>query len=94
MRDASKKAVAAHRERMKRQGLVRIEVRVRKEDTGLLRQVAGALSDPERAAEARTLLRERFAAPESKGLKALLASAPLDGIDLHRNRDMGRAVEL
>jgi hypothetical protein len=29
-----------------------------------------------------------------QSLKDLIASAPLDGIDLDRSRDMGRAVEL
>jgi hypothetical protein len=28
------------------------------------------------------------------GLKALLASAPLDGIDLDRSRDLGREIDL
>jgi hypothetical protein len=48
------------------------------------------LSDPERGAAARALLREHFGAGEAKGLKALLASAPLEGIDLTRERDFGR----
>jgi hypothetical protein len=40
------------------------------------------------------LLRERFGAGKAKGLKALLASAPLEGIDLSRDRDFGRNVGL
>ena len=94
MRTSSKTAVMSYRERRKRQGLVRVEVQVRKEDAQLLRRVAGALVDPEHAAEARALLRERFASREAKGLKALLAAAPLDGIDLDRSSDTGREVEL
>ena len=79
---------------MKRRGVVRVEVQVRKEDAALVRRVASALIDPEREADARALLRQRFAEPRVKGLKALLATAPLGGIDLERARDTGRTVEL
>ncbi len=89
-----KSSVAAHRARKERQGFVRVEVNVRKEDASLIRHVASALSDPSRQAEARKLLRQRFAEPPKVGLKALLASAPLDGIDLDRSRDFGRPVDL
>jgi hypothetical protein len=89
-----KTAVANYRRRMRRQGLVRVEVQVRKEDASLLRTVAGALADPAQAAETRALLRERFASRDARGLKALLADAPLDGIDLERARDTGRPDEL
>jgi hypothetical protein len=87
-------SVAMHRARKERQGFVRVEVNVRKEDAGLVRKVASALSDPSRQAEARKLLRQRFVEPPKLGLKALLASAPLDGIDLDRSRDPGRDVDL
>ena len=90
----TKSAVAKHRARMERQGLVRVEVNVRKEDVSLVRRIASALSDPSRQAEARMLLRQRFAEPPKVSLKALLASAPLDGIDLDRTRDLGRDVDL
>jgi hypothetical protein len=83
-----------HRARMERQGFVRVEVNVRKEDAGLVRCVASALSDPSRQAEARKLLRQRFAEPPRVSLKALLASAPLDGIDLDRSPDTARDVDL
>ena len=94
MPTAKKKAVASYRRRMRRKGLVRVEVQVREGDAPLLRSVAGALIDPDRAAEARALLRERFAPRAVKGLKALLAAAPLEGVDLERVRDTGRPVEL
>jgi hypothetical protein len=77
-----------------RQGFVRVEVNVRKEDASLVRRVASALSDPSRQAEARKLLRQRFAELPKMSLKTLLASAPLDGIDLDRHRDLGRDVDL
>ena len=73
---------------------MRLEVHVRKDDAALIRGVAKALADPGRATEARTLLRERFSAVQAKGLKQLLAAAPLEGIDLSRERDLGRDVAL
>jgi len=89
-----KSPVASHRARKEREGFVRVEVSVRKEDASLVRRVAAALSDPSRQAEARAILRQRFAEPPQVSLKALLASAPLDGIDLDRDRDPGRDVDL
>jgi hypothetical protein len=94
MAGTPKSSVAIHRARKERQGFVRVEVNVRKEDASLVRRVASALSDPSRQAEARKLLRQRFVEPTRMSLKALLASAPLDGIDLDRGRDLGRDVDL
>ena len=90
----AKSDLATHRSRMERQGFVRVEVSVRKEDANLVRCVASALSDPSRRAEARRLLRQRFVEPSKVSLKALLAAAPLDGIDLDRSPDPGREVDL
>jgi len=90
----AKSWIAVHRARMARRGFVRVEVSVGKDDASLVRQVAAALSDPARQAAARTLLRQRFIEPPKVSLKALLASAPLDGIDLDRGRDLGRDVDL
>lgn len=89
-----KKALARYRSRLKREGIVRLEVKVCKEDAPLVRSVAAALADPEQAGEARALLRERFAASPAQGLKALLAAAPLEGIDFRRERDTGRDLPL
>jgi hypothetical protein len=94
MTGKGKSSVAKHRARLERQGFVRIEVNVSKEDASLVRRVASALSDPSRQAEARLLLRQRFVEPPKVSLKALLASAPLDGINLERSRDLGRDVDL
>jgi hypothetical protein len=94
MPSAQHNRLSAHRRRLKRRGVVRVEVQVRKQDAALVRGVAKALSDPTREAEARALLRERFGAATAKGLKALLAAAPLEGIDLTRERDRGRDVVL
>jgi len=52
------------------------------------------LADPGQAAEAPALLLRRFSPGPVRSLKDLIQSAPLDGIDLDRPRDMGRAVEL
>lgn len=90
MADTDPSPVTAWRQRRQRQGYVRVEVQVRKEDAGLVRAVATALGDPAREAEARAVLRDRFARPRPGGLKALLAAVPLDGIDLDRPRDLGR----
>ena len=94
MSNTKRSALTAYRRRLKRQGVVRLEVHVRKGDAPLVRGVVKALGDPEREAEARALLRERFGAGKPTGLKALLASAPLDGIDLTRERDFGRDFDL
>lgn len=91
---AQKKALSNYRRRMKRRGVVRLEVQVRKEDAALVRGVVDALADPGRETETRALLRERFGEAPAKGLKALLAAAPLEGIELERERDAGRDVEL
>ena len=87
-------ALAEHRKRLRSRGLQRLEVQVRGEDAPLLRAVAAALADPGQAAEARALLLRRFSPGPVRSLKNLIESAPLDGIDLDRQRDMGRAVEL
>jgi hypothetical protein len=55
-------------------------------------RVSGALADPRQSSEARTRLREHFGPPAAKGLKALLADAPLEGIDLDRSCDTGRIL--
>jgi hypothetical protein len=88
------KPIATFRRRLKQRGLTRVEVSVRRDDADLVRGVARALGDPQRADETRALLLARFAAEGAKGLKALLAAAPLEGIELTRSRDAGRPVEL
>jgi hypothetical protein len=94
MRSRANKAVAEHRKRLKQRGLVRIELRAPKEDAALLRDIAGALADPARAAQTRGLLRQHFTSYAGMGLKELLAAAPLEGVDLERNPDTGREANL
>lgn len=61
------RAVRGFRERLKRDGLVRCEVTVRRGDVELVRTVAAALCDPEREVAARATLRERFGATSGRG---------------------------
>jgi hypothetical protein len=82
-----------HPARKQREGFVRVEVSVRKEDAGLVRDVAAALADPARRMGVYTMLRPRSAEPPHMSLKALLAAAPLDGIDLERLADIGRDID-
>jgi hypothetical protein len=78
---------------MKRRGLVRLEVQASHRDAALIKQIASALRgdrDDSRAVRAR--LNRALAAESRPGLKALLAAAPLEGIDLARRRRPARAV--
>jgi hypothetical protein len=69
-------ALSGYRRRLKRKGIVRVEIRVRKGDAQLVRGVVKALNDPARRSEVHNLLRDRFGAAEAKGLKALLLPRP------------------
>ncbi len=94
MAKAQRKSVNNFRRRMEQQGMARLEVCVHKDDIPLVREVVRALTSPEQEREARALLRKHFHAASALGLKALLAAAPLEGVDLSRNRDLGRDVDL
>ncbi len=94
MINADPSPVTQWRKRRQRQGFVRVEVQVRKEDASLVRDVASALGDPEREAETRAVLREKITTTRAGGLKALLEAAPLEGIELERQRDFGRDIAL
>jgi hypothetical protein len=74
--------------------MTRLEVRVRKGDAALVRNVVQALSNPEQEQMARALLREHFVPRSAEGLKELLAAAPLEGIELKRDGDLGRDINL
>jgi hypothetical protein len=87
-------AVSNFRTRLKHQGMARLEVNVRKDDVKLVRNLVRALTDPLQEQKVRALLREHFGSLQAKGLKALLAAAPLEGINLERERDFGRDVDL
>jgi hypothetical protein len=91
---AQRKAINIFRKRLKQKGMARLEVSVRKDDVTLVRNVVRALASPEQEQTARALLREHFGSSQAEGLKALLAAAPLVGINLSRGRDFGRDVDL
>jgi hypothetical protein len=74
--------------------MTRLEVNVRQDDAALVRNVVKALSSPEQEQAARALLREHFGSLPTEGLKALLAAAPLEAIDLDRACDVGRDIDL
>lgn len=93
-RHGPRTALTEHRQRQRRQGSQRLEVQVRREDAALLRAVAAALLDPDRAAEGRLLLREHFAPASARSFKEFLLSAPLEELDLERSRDTGRDIKL
>ena len=88
------KAQQAHRRRQKAKGIKRVEVNVHKNDVALMRRIADALAQPERGALARRWLLERFGDGKAAGFKALLAAVSLDDLDLRRNRDVGRELDL
>lgn len=75
-------------------GFVRVEVEVRKEDAPLIRAMATALGDPARNAGVRERLRAELLGEPGRRFKHLLESAPLEGIELDRQKDIGRDVDL
>jgi hypothetical protein len=90
---AHHKAVESFRKRLRQRGMVRLDVHVRKDDAGLVRNVVRALTNPDQEQTARAVLRQHFRG-QAVGLKALLAAAPFEGIDLRRRRDFGRKADL
>lgn len=87
-------AVAKYRQRLRREGLVRLEIQASKSDAELIRRLALTLrGDPLRAAKVRQEI-GRLVDEERPSLKEILASAPLEGIDLSRPTDLGRDVDL
>lgn len=88
-----KSPVTEHRRRRKRKGIVRLEVSVARADAALVRRLAQALADPSLSPETREWLRLQLVPPPG-GFKAMLARAPLEGIDLDRPRHMNRKVDL
>ncbi len=94
MSDAQKKAIQNYRARLARKGLTRVEVHVPKADVGLVRDIASALSDPARAQRVRSALKRSDSIYTGMSLKELLSAAPLEGIDLTRDKDTGRDIDL
>lgn len=91
---ASQSNTTQRRRRQAALGLVRVEIKVRKEDAKLVREIASALRDPSRHAATRSVLRKHITSSPAKSFKVLLASAPLAGIELDRSADFGRENDL
>jgi hypothetical protein len=95
MARARPSALTKHRTHLKQRGLVRVEVQVAAADAALIRRTARSLRDEgQGATRLRAQLLRLVGAPTSRGLKELLATAPLEGIELTRAQDHGRDVEL
>ena len=94
MSTTQRQAVANYRRRLRRKGLARLEIQAPESDAQLLRKLALTLrGDPVRAAKVRQEI-GRLVDEARPGLKEILASAPLEGIDLSRPTDLGRDVDL
>lgn len=95
MQRSRNNAVRTHRQRLKKQGLRRIEVQAVESDAQLIRRLARVLREDEnRAVRLREQLKATLADEDSSRLKALLAEAPLEGVRITRSRDRGQLVEL
>jgi hypothetical protein len=95
MNTSQQRAIEDYRKRLKERGLVRLEIQVLEPDAPLIRQITKVLrGDPLHAAKIRTQLHQIVGTEQKHGLKVLLASAPLEGIDLSRSQDRGRDVDL
>lgn len=75
--------------------LVRLEVLALASDRPLLREVARTLrEEPAQARELRSSLQDLLGLRPKLSRKAVLAAAPLEGIDLSRSNDRGREIDL
>lgn len=92
---AQRRALENHRRQLAVRGLIRLELLAQEKDRPLLREVARKLrEEPEHAGALRAGLHRLLGTRPKLSRKAVLAAAPLEGIDLGRERDMGREVEL
>ena len=95
MTTAQNRAVQTHRQRLRERGLVRLEVQAPAGDAPWIRRLAKILrAKSGRSERVRRQLRSAVAQDQELGFKELLAAAPLEGIDLTRQRDRGRDVDL
>jgi hypothetical protein len=94
MTKAQAKALRTHRQRLAHRGIVRLEVRVPRQDIGLVRRVTECLLDERTAPDLRQWLSQRFDPSGATSFKELLLWAPLDGIDLPRRSRRNRRIKL
>ena len=84
MSSSQNEAAERHRRRVRREGWIRRAVR--------LCRAGSTLEGLAWRGAARSWLPERLG--QAPDFKRLLATAPLDGIDIERSRDFGRKVDL
>jgi hypothetical protein len=95
MASSQHRVLTKPRTRLKQRGLVRVEVRVSATDADLIRRTAHSLrGEPREATRLRAQLLRLVGVASPLSLKELLAVAPLEGIELARDQDQGRDVEL
>jgi hypothetical protein len=94
MTPSQKKAVARHRERQLKKGIVRLEINVPEHDRGLLKALAAELrAGGTIAGQIRIALQSALVHQQPVSFKDLLESAPMEGIDFERSKDPGREIE-
>ena len=93
---ASEKASALQqfRARLKRDGMARVELQVRREDAVLMRHIARDLADPDRSVATRQALLACINRNAPASLKEHLLLPAIGELDLVRSADTGRAVDL
>jgi len=73
---------------------VQIRIKIRRGDENIMHHIADAISNPLNRTQVRRVLAEFFVDYSQQDLKTLLASAPLQGLKIERNREPGRRIEL
>jgi hypothetical protein len=95
MGQTHQETVKNYRKRLEDKGIVRLEVQAPKDDVQIIKQIVKILrGNYSQAVNMRTHLNEAIKSVPKSGLKQLLASAPLDDIDLTRDNDLPRKVDL
>ena len=87
-------ALQQFRARLKRGGMARVEVQVRREDAVLMRHIARDLTDPDRSVATRQALLACINRNAPASLKEHLLLPAIGELDLVRSADTGRAVDL
>ena len=94
MSPSQKKAVERHRKRQSEKGIVRLEINIPESDRKLLRATAAQLrAGGPNADQIRTVLESSLTGNELVDFKQFLELAPMEDIDLERNKDTNREME-
>lgn len=95
MSAAQRKALDRHRARQAKRGLCRVEVTLPEGDKSAIRQLAALLrAGDTRAERLRLTLEQVLNDSRPASFAELLESAPLEDVELHRNRELPRDIEL